>query len=732
MRATPTTPRSRSTARRFDISGPLNYEAGATRSVRIKTDDGNGGTFEKQFTIDVNNLNDAPTDIDLSDANVDENEPVATTVGLLSSDDEDTGGRTRTRSPLPAAGDTDNASFQISGNELKTTASFDFETKSSYTIRLRTTDNGGQFFEKQFTISVNNVNDAPTNILIRTPRRREPAAAAPPSAAHQHRPGRRGDPHLHVRGRGGGADNGSFTIAGARSRRTPPSTSRRSRATRSVFAHRQRRPVLREAVHHHGRQRQRGADQHRLTGQQRRREPAERHHCRQAPDDRPRQRRHAHLHPGQRHRRRPTTVVHDRGQRAETAVVRLRGEVVLLDPRPRPPTPAALSFERCSRSPSPTSTRRRPNRPVRTPASPRTGPRHDRRHARHHRPRRRRHLHLHPGRRYRRHRQRLVHHRRQQPQTALVFDFEAKSSYRPRPRHGRRRAVLREGRSPITVTDVNETPTDIALSHSVAENRPTGTDGRHAHHHRPGKRRHIHLHAGRRHRRDRQWVASPSPAASCKTAAFRLREGSRRTRSASEPPTTGGLTFEKAFTIAVDGRQRGADRHQPLELAASTENQAVGNNGRHALEDRPRCGRHLHVHPGRRDRRRPTTARSRSRGNQLKTDAGFDFETKSQLLDPRAQSTDSGPLSSRRQFTITVTNVNETPVNTVPSAQTVNEDTNLSFTGLSVADVGRGRGQRPDDRLRAERDDHAGQRVRGDDHRLGDGRARRSPARSRR
>ncbi len=38
---------------------------------------------------------------------------------------------------------------------------FDFETKSSYSIRVRTTDQGGLSFEKAFTITVTNVNEAP-------------------------------------------------------------------------------------------------------------------------------------------------------------------------------------------------------------------------------------------------------------------------------------------------------------------------------------------------------------------------------------------------------------------------------------------------------------------------------------------------------------------------------------------------------------------------------------------
>ncbi|MFO5475677.1 MAG: hypothetical protein ACLBM2_17565, partial [Dolichospermum sp.] len=43
--------------------------------------------------------------------------------------------------------------------QLRTNAVFDFEAKNSYSIRVRTTDQGGLFFEKQLTIGVTDLND---------------------------------------------------------------------------------------------------------------------------------------------------------------------------------------------------------------------------------------------------------------------------------------------------------------------------------------------------------------------------------------------------------------------------------------------------------------------------------------------------------------------------------------------------------------------------------------------
>ncbi|HKL95727.1 MAG TPA: T9SS type A sorting domain-containing protein, partial [Paludibacteraceae bacterium] len=59
-------------------------------------------------------------------------------------------------------GSTDNASFNISGSSLRITASPDFETKDSYSVRVRTTDQGSLTFEKVFTITIINVDEAPT------------------------------------------------------------------------------------------------------------------------------------------------------------------------------------------------------------------------------------------------------------------------------------------------------------------------------------------------------------------------------------------------------------------------------------------------------------------------------------------------------------------------------------------------------------------------------------------
>ncbi|NJN76163.1 MAG: DUF4114 domain-containing protein, partial [Synechococcaceae cyanobacterium RL_1_2] len=102
-----------------------------------------------------------PTDIALSATTVIENGGANLAIGQLTSTDPDS--TVFTYSLVAGAGAMDNAAFAINGDQLVILASADFETKSSYSVRVRTTDNTNAFFEKTFTIAVTDVNDtAPT------------------------------------------------------------------------------------------------------------------------------------------------------------------------------------------------------------------------------------------------------------------------------------------------------------------------------------------------------------------------------------------------------------------------------------------------------------------------------------------------------------------------------------------------------------------------------------------
>jgi FtsP/CotA-like multicopper oxidase with cupredoxin domain len=100
-------------------------------------------------------LNAPPTDLALTPSVVDENVPVGTPVGTFTTTDPNPGD-TFTYTLVAGTGDTGNGSFTIFGDQLLTAAVFDFETTPSYSIRVRTTDAGGLWVEKQLTVSVYN------------------------------------------------------------------------------------------------------------------------------------------------------------------------------------------------------------------------------------------------------------------------------------------------------------------------------------------------------------------------------------------------------------------------------------------------------------------------------------------------------------------------------------------------------------------------------------------------
>jgi len=127
---------------------------------------GNHGDFDYWVVkIGTNNL---PTNITLSNSSIDENLPIGTEVGTFISTDDDPVD-THTYSLVSGDGDNDNDSFTITDDKLLTYEIFDYETKSSYSIRVQTDDGNGTF-SKSFTISVNNLNDIViTNIIYGNP-----------------------------------------------------------------------------------------------------------------------------------------------------------------------------------------------------------------------------------------------------------------------------------------------------------------------------------------------------------------------------------------------------------------------------------------------------------------------------------------------------------------------------------------------------------------------------------
>ena len=103
-------------------------------------------------------LNAAPTDISLSHSLIAENAAIGSVVGTFSTVDPNPGD-TFTYVLVTGDGDDDNASFTLDGDELKTAVALDFDQQSLYSIRVRSTDQGGLSTEKVFLITVEAVTE---------------------------------------------------------------------------------------------------------------------------------------------------------------------------------------------------------------------------------------------------------------------------------------------------------------------------------------------------------------------------------------------------------------------------------------------------------------------------------------------------------------------------------------------------------------------------------------------
>lgn len=95
----------------------------------------------------------APTDLQLPDSSVAEGAPVGTVVGRLAVTDPDPA-ETFQFALVGGDGSEDNALFTLSGEEVRTGAVFDFETRASYAIRVRATNGKGLWVERALGVSV--------------------------------------------------------------------------------------------------------------------------------------------------------------------------------------------------------------------------------------------------------------------------------------------------------------------------------------------------------------------------------------------------------------------------------------------------------------------------------------------------------------------------------------------------------------------------------------------------
>ena len=132
----------------------FDFEDRSSYVVRVKATSEFGSTFLKSITISVSDLPDEIIDISIDNASIFENSPFNSKIGSFSTEDLYESA-THTYSLIEGVGSDDNQYFYLNNEILRSINNFDFESKSSYSIRVRSTSsNGGYFLEKIFNITI--------------------------------------------------------------------------------------------------------------------------------------------------------------------------------------------------------------------------------------------------------------------------------------------------------------------------------------------------------------------------------------------------------------------------------------------------------------------------------------------------------------------------------------------------------------------------------------------------
>ena len=135
------------------------YEQDHWHDLTLTATDPFGVSTSDEVRVGVRNVNEAPADIRLSSATIAENGFVNQLVGALTARDPE-----KNEVSFRLIDDADGAFSIINGIDgsgLLANKSFDFESSSKYTIVVEVTDRFGLAYQKTFTISVADINEAP-------------------------------------------------------------------------------------------------------------------------------------------------------------------------------------------------------------------------------------------------------------------------------------------------------------------------------------------------------------------------------------------------------------------------------------------------------------------------------------------------------------------------------------------------------------------------------------------
>lgn len=110
--------------------------------------------------------NNPPSNLRIATSSRDENMPVGSTFTIISADDPDPEDALPLYSLVSGAGSADNHFFSIENNNLKIARNLNYEETPTRSVRIRATDSHAAFTERNFILTINDINEAPYAIQL--------------------------------------------------------------------------------------------------------------------------------------------------------------------------------------------------------------------------------------------------------------------------------------------------------------------------------------------------------------------------------------------------------------------------------------------------------------------------------------------------------------------------------------------------------------------------------------
>ncbi len=110
--------------------------------------------------------NNPPSNLRITSSSRDENMPTGSVFTVIRADDPDPEDAMPTFSLVSGEGSADNSFFYIEDSNLKIAENLNYEASPSRTVRIRATDSHAAFTEKNFILTINDINEPPYDILL--------------------------------------------------------------------------------------------------------------------------------------------------------------------------------------------------------------------------------------------------------------------------------------------------------------------------------------------------------------------------------------------------------------------------------------------------------------------------------------------------------------------------------------------------------------------------------------